>query len=104
MIPLYIILVLLGVIAVLSLLLSIIVKKLKKANAEVQRLSGAFEAVRKRAERLQEAQSKNKKIMEESDEKRQSLSATADASLVTRANTLFSDEVYDDKSADYCGH
>lgn len=104
MIPLYIILVLLGVIAVLSLLLSIIVKKLKKANTEVQRLSGAFEAVRKRAERLQEAQSKNKKIMEESDEKRQSLSATADASLVTRANTLFSDEVYDDKSADYCGH
>ena len=104
MIPLYIILVLLGVIAVLSLLLSIIVKKLKKANVEVQRLSGAFEAVRKRVERLQEAQSKNKKIMEESDEKRQSLSATADASLVTRANTLFSDEVYDDKSADYCGH
>ncbi|MGP1595235.1 MAG: hypothetical protein ACTTH8_08335 [Treponema sp.] len=101
---LYIMLALLGVIAVLSLLLSIIVKKLKKANAEVQRLSGAFEAVRKRAERLQEAQSKNKKIMEESDEKRQSLSATADASLVTRANTLFSDEVYDDKSADYCGH
>ena len=104
MTSLYIILALLGVIAVLSLLLTIIVKILKKAKTEVQRLSGAFEAVRKRAERLQEAQSKNKKIMEESDEKRQSLSATADASLVTRANTLFSDEVYDDKSADYCGH
>lgn len=100
MIPLYIILALLGVIAVLSLLLTIIVKKLKRAKTEVQRLSGAFEAVRKRAERLQEAQSKNKKIMEESDEKRQALSATADTSLVTRANSLFSDRMHDSKSAD----
>jgi hypothetical protein len=96
----YILLALLGVISVLVLLLSIIVKKLKKANAEVQRLSGAFEVVRKRAERLQEAQSTNKKITEESDEKRQALSATADASLVTRANSLFSDRMRDNKSAD----
>ena len=100
MTTLYILLALLGVISVLVLLLSIIVKKLKKANAEVQRLSGAFEAVRKRAERLQEAQSTNKKITEESDEKRQALSATADASLVTRANSLFSDRMHDNKSAD----
>jgi hypothetical protein len=100
MTTLYILLALLGVISVLVLLLSIIVKKLKKANAEVQRLSGAFEAVRKRAERLQEAQSTNKKITEESDEKRQALSATADASLVTRANSLFSDRMRDNKSAD----
>lgn len=100
MTTLYILLALLGVISVLVLLLSIIVKKLKKANAEVQRLSGAFEAVRKRAERLQEAQSKNKKITEESNEKRQALSATADASLVTRANSLFSDRMHDNKSAD----
>ena len=97
MIPLYIILALWGVIAVLSLLLTVIVKKLK---TEVQRLSGAFEAVRKRAERLQEAQDKDKKIMEESDEKRQALSATADASLVTRANSLFSDRMHNNKSAD----
>jgi hypothetical protein len=100
MTTLYILLALLGVISVLVLLLSIIVKKLKKANAEVQRLSGAFEVVRKRAERLQEAQSTNKKITEESDEKRQALSATADASLVTRANSLFSDRMRDNKSAD----
>lgn len=100
MIPLYIILALLGVIAVLSLLLTIIVKKLKKAKMEVQRLSGAFEAVRKRAERLQEAQSKNKKITEESDEKRQALIDTADASLVTRANSLFSDRMHDSESAE----
>ena len=100
MTTLYILLALLGVISVLVLLLSIIVKKLKKANAEVQRLSGAFEAVRNRAERLQEAQSKNKKITEESDEKRQALSATADASLVTRANSLFSDRMHNNKSAD----
>ena len=100
MIPLYIILALLGIIAVLSFLLTIIVKKLKKAKMEVQRLSGAFETVRKRAERLQEAQSKNKKIMEESDEKWQALSATADADLVTRANSLFSDRMHDNKSAE----
>ena len=100
MTTLYIFLALLGVISVLVLLLSIIVKKLKKANAEVQRLSGSFEAVRNRAERLQEAQDKNKKITEESDEKRQALSATADASLVTRANSLFSDRMHDNKSAD----
>lgn len=100
MITFYILLALLGIIAVLSLLLTIMVKKLKKAKMEVQRLSGAFEAVRNRAERLQEAQSKNKKITEESDEKRQALSTTADASLVTRANSLFSDRMHDDKSAD----
>lgn len=100
MITFYILLALLGIIAVLSLLLTIMVKKLKKAKMEVQRLSGAFEAVRNRAERLQGAQSKNKKITEESDEKRQALSATADASLVTRANSLFSDRMHDNKSAD----
>ena len=100
MTTLYILLALLGVISVLVLLLSIIVKKLKKANAEVQRLSGAFEVVRKRAERLQEAQSTNKKITEESDEKRQALSATADSNLVTRANSLFPDRMRDNKSAD----
>ena len=100
MTTLYILLALLGVISVLVLLLSIIVKKLKKANAEVQRLSGAFEAVRKRAERLQEAQSTNKKITEESDEKRQALIDTDDADLVTRANSLFSDRMHDNKSAE----
>lgn len=100
MTTLYILLALLGVIAVLVLLLTVTLKKLKRAKTEVQRLSGAFEAVRKRAERLQEAQSKNKKIMEESDEKRQALSATADADLVTRANSLFSDRMHDNKSAD----
>ena len=100
MIFFYIIFALLAVIAVLVLLLTIIAKKLKKAKTEVHRLNGAFEAVGKRAERLQAAQSKNKKITEESDEKRQTLSATADASLVTRANSLFSDRMHDSKSAD----
>lgn len=100
MTTLYILLALLGVIAMLSLLLTIMVKKLKRAKTEIHRLNGAFEAVGKRAERLQEAQSKNKKITEESDEKRQALSATADASLVTRANSLFSDRMHDSKSAD----
>ena len=104
MIHLYIILALLGVIAVLSLLLTIIMKKLKRAKTEVQRLSGAFEAVRKRAERLQEAQSKNKKITEESDEKRKTLQGTADSNLVTRANSLFPSQMHDSKSADDCGH
>ncbi len=100
----YIIVALLAVIAVLVLLLTVTLKKLKRANAEVQRLSGAFEAVRKRAERLQEAQSKNKKIMEKSDEKRKELTRTADSDLVTRANALFPSGVCDNKSSQQCGN
>jgi len=100
MTSLYIILALLGVIAVLSLLLTIMMKKLKRVKTEVQRLSGTFEVVRKRAERLQAAQSKNKKITEESDEKRKTLQGTADSNLITRANSLFPSQMHDNKSAD----
>lgn len=100
MTTLYILLALLGVIAVLSFLLTIMVKKLKRVKTEVQRLSGAFEAVRKRAECLQAAQSKNKKITEESDEKRKTLQGTADSNLVTHANSLFPSQMHDNKSTD----
>ena len=97
---LYILLILFAVIAVLVLLLTVTLKKLKRAKTEVQRLSGAFEAVRKRAERLQAAQSKNKKITEDADEKRKTLQGTADSNLVTRANSLFPSQMHDNKSAD----
>ena len=95
----YIILALLAVIAVLSLLLTVSFKRLKKARTDIQRLSGAFETVRKRAGRLQKAQSEDKKIMEESDEKRKELTGTTDSDLVTRANALFPSGVCDNKSS-----
>lgn len=100
----YIILTLLTVIAVLVLLLTMRSKQLKKVQKELQCMNSAFDTIKKKVERLQKAQSEDKKITEEANEKRNTLKGTRDDSLVTRANSLFSNGVPDGTGCSTSGH
>lgn len=100
----YIILALLTVIAVLVLLLTMRSKQLKKIQKELQCMNSAFDAIKKKVERLQKAQSEDKKITEEANEKRNTLKGTRDDGLVTRANSLFSNGVPDGTGCNTIGN
>jgi Tfp pilus assembly protein PilO len=85
----YIILGLVAVCAVMGFILSLQIKRAKKAEAEAARLHDAFWQVAGKAEALQGAQKQTTQIMEEANAERQNLNATADGDLVSRANALF---------------
>jgi type II secretory pathway pseudopilin PulG len=65
-------------------------KRAKKAEENLINLQKAYTQVREKAERLQKALNKNKKIEEEANAERKELAQTLDSDLVKRANSLFS--------------
>jgi Tfp pilus assembly protein PilO len=88
-ITVYIILALVAVCAVTGFILSLQIKRAKKAEAEAGRLHDAFWQAARKAEDLQAAQKQTTQIMEEANAERQKLNTTADSDLVSRANALF---------------
>ena len=102
MITVYIILALAAVCAVMGFILSLQIKRAKKAEAEAGRLHDAFWQAARKAEALQAAQKRTTQIMEEANAERRKLNAAADSDLVSRANALFG--VRDRKSGDNGGN
>ncbi|MDR1574906.1 MAG: hypothetical protein LBS37_02765 [Treponema sp.] len=89
MITVYIILGLAGVCAATGFILSLQIKRARRAEAEAKALHDAFWQVARKAEALQAAQKQTTQIMEEANAERQKLNTTADSDLVSRANSLF---------------
>jgi hypothetical protein len=89
MIPVYIILGLASACAVTGFILSVQIKRAKKAEAEAARLHDAFWQVARKAEALRSAQKQTTRITEEANAERQKLNTAADGDLVARANALF---------------
>jgi uncharacterized membrane protein len=89
MIAVYIILALIAVCAVTGFILSLRIKRDRRAEAEAARLHDAFRQAARKAEALQAAQKQTTQITEEANAERRELNAAADSDLVSRANALF---------------
>ena len=89
MITVYIILALAAVCAVTGFIISVQIKRARKAETEAAGLRAAFRQAGRRAEALQTAQKQTTQIMEEANAERRNLNAAADGDLVSRANALF---------------
>jgi Tfp pilus assembly protein PilO len=85
----YIILALAAICAVTGFILSLQIKRAKRAEAEAAGLHDAFRRITERAEALQAAQKQTTQIMEEANAERRELNAAADGDLASRANALF---------------
>jgi Tfp pilus assembly protein PilO len=85
----YIILALAAICVILGFIVSLQIKRARKAEAEAARLHDAFWRVARKAEALQTAQKQTTQITEEANAERRELNAAADSDLVSRANALF---------------
>jgi Tfp pilus assembly protein PilO len=75
--------------AVAGFIISLQIRRARRAEAEAARLNGAFRQAARKAEALQAAQKQTTQIMGEANAERQELNNTADSDLVSRANALF---------------